>query len=131
MRRSFKLATAFTGVTALAGGFGPAALAAPAHHSGKIHNAECGANDDGVSNQVHLYYPNDDHPAECFASAGQVTVDTTIASFCAGNNNGSFYRASAPAFPVPFKQSSPRHAVGSVYLTSLYIASWSGHAKCT
>jgi hypothetical protein len=69
MRRSFKLATVFTGAAALAGGYGPTALAATTQAT-EVHPdigpaRECLANNGGVSNWVHLYYPNDDHPAMC------------------------------------------------------------------
>jgi hypothetical protein len=36
----------------------------------------------------HLYYPDDDHPAECFHGAGYTAAGATIASFCPGNNAG-------------------------------------------
>lgn len=129
MRRSFKMATAFTGVTAIAGAFGPAALAAPAFHSGNIHNQECGANNDGVSKWVHLYYPMDDHPAECFASEGQVTTNVTLSSFCPGNNNGVRFIGTNP-WSIPFHAGSGRNGWDAT-MTSLDISNWSGNAKCT
>lgn len=92
MRRSFRVATFFTGVAALSGGFGPTALAANANHTTAIPaiptNQICGANNDGVSHWLHLFYPNDDHPAECFHGTGTVAVKGTIHSFCPGSASG-------------------------------------------
>jgi hypothetical protein len=91
MRRSFRVATVFTGVAAVAGGFGPTALAATAKTTAipaTPTNQICGANDDGVSHWLHLFYPNDDHPAECFHGTGTVAATGTIHSFCPGSASG-------------------------------------------
>jgi hypothetical protein len=133
MRRSFKLATAFTGVAALSGGYGPTALAATTPAAAvhpDIGNRVCGANNGGVSNWVHLYYPNNNHPAECFGGAGGTPVNATIASFCPGNNNGDFL-ADGIVSPVTFHHSSGRNNIGTMHISYLYISNWSGHAKCT
>jgi hypothetical protein len=140
MRRSFKVATVFTGVAAVTGGFGPAALAAQATAiQPDIAHQECGANNGGVSNWVHLYYPNDDHPAECFHDKGNVAAAGTIASFCPGNNIGSL-RGTAQRANASFSFSAGegRHPVSSyaVYggnftLTGISIRGWTGDAKCT
>jgi hypothetical protein len=104
MRRSFKVATVFTGAAALAGEYGPTALAATTAVHPDFTVQECGANDDGVSNWVHLYYPADDHPAECIGGATSYHSERgTIASFCPGNN---------------------------FHLTGITIDTWSGDAKC-
>jgi hypothetical protein len=133
MKRSFKLATVFTGAGALTGVFAPAALAAPANTAAVAKPdigpaKECGANNGGVSNWVHLYYPNNDHPAECIGGAGTLPVKATIRSFCAGNNNGYV----TGNLPFHFHPSSPRtDLLTNVQLTAVHISSWVGHAKCT
>jgi hypothetical protein len=109
LRRSFKVATVFTGAAALAGGGGPAALAAtqaavpqPAYTA-----EECGANDGGVSHWVHLYYPNDDHPAECLGgTTTSHAVGAIVASFCPGNNSG-FFTASYNGVEIDTVTGSP------------------------
>jgi hypothetical protein len=140
MRRSFKVATVFTGVAAVTGGFGPAALAAQATAiQPDIAHQECGANNGGVSNWVHLYYPNDDHPAECFHDKGNVAAAGTIASFCPGNNIGSL-RGTADGgrnASFSFSTGEGRHPVssfeqygGNFTLTGISIRGWTGGAKC-
>jgi hypothetical protein len=142
LRRSFKVATVFTGAAALAGGYGPTALAATAQTTAvhpDIANQECGANDDGISNWVHLYYPNDDHPAECYHGAGSTPAGATIASFCPGNNKGEvFGSVDGVTSPFPFGAGDGRHPVswydgyaGNYHVTGIYIIGWSGDAKCT
>jgi hypothetical protein len=135
MRRAFKLATVFTGAAAIAGGYGPAALAATTQ-AATIPHQECGANNGGISNWVHLYYPNDDHPAECFHGTGGSSTRTTIASFCPGNNFGYFDGIGTPvrAFfggqgrhPVSYWFSRP----GDLRSTDMTMSFWSGHSKCT
>jgi hypothetical protein len=139
MRRSFRVATAFTGVAAIAGGFGPTAAAA-LPRSGSIRNVECLANNGGVSTWVHLYYPNNDHPAECFGGRGNTPAKVTIASLCPGNNNGSL-NGSVATFPdvIAFHAGERRHAISwydhifSAYfrISDVYISGWTGHSKCT
>jgi hypothetical protein len=132
MRRSFKLATTFTGVAALSGAYGPAALATttPTAVHPYIHNQECGPNNGGVSNWVHLYYPHNDHPAECFGGAGGTPANATISSFCPGNNNG-YFLADGIVSPVVFNHNSGRNNIGPMHISYLYISNWTGNAKCT
>lgn len=147
MRRSFKVATAFTGVAALAGGAGPTALAATTQHVLPAFKVQqCGANNGGVSNWVHLYYPNDDHPAECIAGpAHSNPVNATIYSFCPGNNFGQFFGSFdgiKNVGPFPFGAGSPRAHIGNwaqasgiqftpFHISRITIAGDSGHARCT
>jgi hypothetical protein len=140
MRRSFKVATVFTGTAALAGGFGPTALAATAQPAA-VHPdytaKECGANNDGVSHWVHLYYPNDDHPAECLG--GKTTnhaVNATVASFCPGNNYGHFSGSvnGIKYADVGFNASSPRgpiYGYQEFHITQITISGDRGVATCT
>ena len=149
MRRSFKVATAFTGVAALAGGAGPAALAAPTPHMRAAFKVQqCGANNGGISNWVHLYYPHDDHPAECIAGpATNQAVNATVASFCAGNNFGSFYGSVSGhkgMGPYELSAGEGRHPIGwylrnkridfdpiySFHISRITISRWTGHATC-
>jgi hypothetical protein len=145
MRRSFKVATVFTGAAALAGGYGPAALAATTQATAvhpDVTFQECGANDDGVSNWVHLYYPADDHPAECIGGAtSNHAVSATIASFCPGNNNGWFDASvdgNPLSSPIYFYAGSGRHSTAwwtggypEVHVYKITIKNWAGEAKCT
>ena len=138
MRRSFKVATVFAGVGAMTGIFAPAALAAPPHATAAAEPGigpwrECVANNGGVSNWVHVYYPNNDHPAECIGGAGHQNAGATIASFCPGNNNGHIFAS----HPFNFSHSSVRLAVswydehaGYDHVSGISIYKWVGHAKC-
>jgi len=144
MRRSFKVATVFTGAAALAGGFGPTALAATAQPAA-VHPdytaKECGPNNGGVSHWVHLYYPNDDHPAECIAGpASNHTVNATVASFCPGNNVGHFYGSAnghKVASPFYFSSNEGRHSMNwwtgfpEFHISKITMASAFLNAKCT
>ena len=141
MRRSFRAATVFTGTAAIAGGFGPTALAATARPAfNSITNVVCGANNGGLSHWVHLFYPNNDHPAECFGREGDVPAKATIASLCPGNNNGSI-AGSVDTFPdaIPLTAGAGRHPISHFdhilsfywHLSRIYIGSWTGTAKCT
>jgi hypothetical protein len=140
MKRSFRAATVFAGVGAVTGVFAPAAFAAPAQPTAVANPGinparECGANNGGVSNWVHLYYPNDDHPAECISGRGTENVTATIASFCPGNNSGAMYSAT---YPFAFTPGQNRHHVsywtkvaGNDHVDAIDIFNWTGHATCT
>jgi hypothetical protein len=137
MRKSFKVATVFTGVATIAGGYGPTAFAATTRANvvqpDTIRNQECLANNGGISNWVHLYYPNNDHPAECFHGAGYTPANATIASFCPGNNSGSI-SGSLSGHPDPqplkFTAGSGRNNLGSFHLKGITIKHWVGNGKC-
>jgi hypothetical protein len=131
MKRSFKVATVFAGVGAAGGLFAPAAMAAPTRATTAarpdINPAkECGTNKGGVSTWVHLYYPQDDHPAECITGAGYESLAGTIYSICPGNNYGRLFAKRDASFWA----GGPRVALGNDYLLGISIWSWSGHAKC-
>ena len=139
MRRSFRVATVFTGVAAVAGGFGPTALAAAASRSGSITNVVCGANNGGLSTWVHMYYPNDDHPAECVGGEGWTTANATIASLCPGNNFGDLFGSiGTRKSSLAFYASEGRHTVEALTgvnnayfrISRIAISSWSGEAQC-
>jgi hypothetical protein len=144
MKRSFKAATVFAGVGAMTGVFAPAAMAAPAHPAAgaqpDIGNwQECGANNGGVSKWVHIFYPNDDHPAECIEGAGDKAENATIYSFCAGYNVGEvWFEKSGVTSPFAFTQGTTRRHVsaidgwrGDANIVGLTIHDWSGPNKCT
>ena len=131
MKRSFKLATVFTGAGAAAGLLAPAAMAAPTHATtatrpdiGKAK--ECGANNGGVSHDVHLYYYRDDHPAECLGGMGYESLAGTIYSLCPGTNYGRIFASR----DYSFWAGGPRVTLGQDYLLGISIWSWSGKAKC-
>ena len=133
VKRSFKAATVFAGVGAATGMFAPAALAAPANTAAVAKPdigpaRECLANNGGVSTWVHLYYPNNDHPAECIGGAGTLAINATIRSFCPGNNNGF----ASGAVPISFSHSGVRGNLGfNDHLSLIHISNWTGHNKCT
>lgn len=134
MKRSFRVATVFTGVAALAGGFGPQAFAVtagPLSRTGSIRNQVCGANNNNVSHWVHLYYVHNDHPAECFGFRGKTTASATIASQCAGNNNGNLTINSFP-FNEHLSAGAGRSGAfnGAAHVTAVSITGWSGSARC-
>lgn len=146
MRRSFKVATVFTGAAALAGGYGPTALATTAQpaavHPDITPAGKCGANNGGISNWVHFFYLNDNHPAMCIGGKGGEPINGTIYSFCPGNNGGVIEGSDAgiPA-SFHFHPGEGRAAVTKQYYypaySSLFHVDWitistaNGTAKCT
>jgi hypothetical protein len=141
MRRSFRVATVFTGAAALAGGYGPAALAAAtqttAAAAGPVAQV-CAANNDGVSHYMHFYYPNDDHPAECFHGLGRTGAGATIASFCPGTYGGVLHGSvSHVGVSLPFGPGQGRHPVSywdgfraNFHVGSMSVRSKVGSAHC-
>jgi hypothetical protein len=93
MRRSFRVATVFTGVAAITGGLGPTALAATTKTAAPeaTTTTVCGANTGGVSRWLHVFYPNNDHPAECTHGSGFELATGTITAFCPGGTRGVLY----------------------------------------
>jgi hypothetical protein len=96
MKRSFRVATVFTGVAACAAVFAPAAEAAPAAPGvmTRIAPDTVTAYDCSVANTaLHLYYtPSESHsiPA-CFSGTGYWYVGTgkRFDAYCAGDYSGS------------------------------------------
>jgi hypothetical protein len=140
MKRSFKAATVFAGVGAATGMFAPTALAVSAH-TAVVAKPEigpwrvCGANNGGVSQWVHLFYPNNDHPAECVNGAGNLDAAATIYSFCPGDNNGFMYGSHSFSFAAGRGRKHVSvydhgHA-GNDFVDGISIYSWTGHATCT
>jgi hypothetical protein len=139
MKRSFKFATVFTGVGTMTGVFAPAALAAPGHAVATarpdITPAHiCGANKGGVSHSVHLFYPGNDHPAECIGQKGTEAVAATIYSFCPGTNSGKIFGT----YSFNFGAASGRGPVssydnerGNDHVSGIHISGWRGSARCT
>jgi hypothetical protein len=98
MKRSFRVATVFTGAAACAVGLAPAAHAAPANGAtAKITPRGITANDctAGERDWAHMYYTaaeNHRTPA-CFAGTGVFTIpgNKRFTYFCPGNNSGYIY----------------------------------------
>ena len=136
------MATVFTGAAALAGGFGPTALAANAQSTKilplTIHNQECGANNNAISHWVHLYYPNGDHVNECFGGDGKTNANATIESFCPGNNFGQLFGSTDGYYAsFTFEPGQGKHktshwtAIGDTFhVTAVSIVGHSGNATC-
>ncbi len=128
MRRSFKVATVFAGMTALTGGYAPAAVAATTQATtAGITWGPCSKT--GNSHWVHLYYPHNGHVPQCMGFAGSTPVNATVSAFCAGNNNGSY---STVAYGnVSFGHSGHKVPYGSAqHIYRLDIFSWSGNYAC-
>jgi hypothetical protein len=93
MRKSFRVATVFTGVAACATALGPAAEAAPAAPAGRITGSIVGKNcTSSLGNWVHLYYSQKEkHPTPaCFGNNGWYSLNPAKRFYyiCAGNNSG-------------------------------------------
>lgn len=146
MKRSFKLATVFTGVGAAAGAIGPMMLAGPANATAARPDIgtwkECGANNNGVSQWTHIYYPSDDHPAECISHGGTAVsrVGTaTVASFCPGDQQGLIGGTISGVFSQwNFFKSQKREPIkfwtgdnAYLHMESIRFTDWSGVHKCT
>lgn len=88
----------------------------------------------GKSHWVHLYYPNNDHVAECSGCTGRHSANATAASFCPGNNHdfiSSTTNGKKPGFgfsprgvkgPVALRDGHP----GDYRVASVAISGWSG-----
>ena len=87
-----------------------------------------------------FYYPNDDHPAECFWGSGGMAADANIASFCPGYNNGSIWGFVDGTLtgPKPFSPSDGRLNISqydkrpgyNMQVSGIAIYSWWGDATC-
>jgi hypothetical protein len=138
MRRSFRVATVFTGVAAITGGLGPAALAAttktaaPEATTTKV----CGANTGGVSRWLHLFYPNNDHPAECTHGSGFEPATGTIQAWCPGGTSGYLYgrlTATGSQVRIPFSRANnTRFSLGgtNIALSGISVFDTGGGQKC-
>lgn len=136
MRKSFRVATVFTGAAACAAVFTPAAHAAPAAPGATAgitpkaltHN-NCTA---GELDWFHLYYTAaENHPTPaCFAGTGTYVISSNkrFAFFCAGNNSGylgtDIGRIPFSGGSIPFNLHS--HIVHSVHLANHRVPS----ARC-
>ena len=147
MRRSFRVATIFTGAAALAGGYGSTALAAATTPATAVHPDitwhVCGANNNNVSHWVHLYYVNNDHPAECFGYKGAHNANASITAFCPGNNIGSIFGSAGGlggegsrwrygpegSGKAPVSKWDYTH-INLFHIDSVSISYWSGSSKC-
>lgn len=120
MKRSFKVATAFTGVAACATVMAPAAGAATTMRDTAMN---CTAN---TAPWVHLYYsPNQHHPTPaCFGNNGAnfITHGQKFSELCTGNNFGFFVISGATS---PFG-SGERLSGPPLRFTEVFI---SGHTK--
>lgn len=145
MKRSFKAATVFAGATALAGG---AVGLVPAAHASSLRNQLCGAASSvhgGKSGTaLHLYYPNNDHPAECFGGIGAKPETGNINEFCGGNNDGILFgvpdghknSTEVPVYATGHISAiasnlSTGDAANSLHLSGVSIYSVIGSQKCT
>jgi hypothetical protein len=107
MRKSFQMATVFTGAAACAAAFAPTASAvtartAPAVRAGaavaraaaavpaRTGSKDCNA---GTKTWVHVYFPaGADHGPVCFGGRGAEGVNSvTLVGVCGGNNSGYIF----------------------------------------
>jgi hypothetical protein len=101
MKRSFKVATVFTGAAACAAAFAPTALAAPAAPGATakvtpdIVGGDCPTNPFSSNNLLHLYYtPSEQHSlAACFGGKGIYTIGKGkyFSYYCAGQYSGHLW----------------------------------------
>lgn len=97
MRKSFRVATVFTGAAACAAVFAPAAGAAPVAPgaTGEITPKAVTGNNctAGEWNWTHMWYTTSEKHsiAACFAGTGTYPIpgNKKFSYFCAGNNSGS------------------------------------------
>jgi hypothetical protein len=156
MKRSFRVATAFTGTAAAVAAFAPAAAAATTATAKaqevKIQEAKIQEikPDIGVTNcpsspiwltSFHFYYPpSGHHGPTCVGEAGTATLFVKYQAWCAGNNRGYFngYSAGGFGWRVTFGPGSRVYNFssegfkepGPFEVTSIHISGWSGSAKC-
>jgi hypothetical protein len=130
MKRSFKVATVFTGATAFAAAFTPTAGAVTVSAKTQlikpdIFKKNCTLGHPTTS--VHFYWPAAAHHGPtCLGEAGTTSLGGTVfASFCAGNNYGWF---SASGVHVPFGQSETLFVGAPVH--QVHISHWQDSYKC-
>ena len=134
MKRSFRVATVFTGIAACATALAPPAEAAPAipgatttATAGTPTVKKCTA---GLGHWVHLYYTlSERHGPECFGGSGYIdfTGKTRFFKLCAGNNYGyvMLYSYSLPVtFGPPGIGKTDSLSLFSSIVSQIYI---SGH----
>jgi hypothetical protein len=144
MRRSFRVATVFTGAAAITAGFGPVAFAAENATPAGVNGPEvCGANTGGISHWLHLFYPNDDHAAECVRTPASdpIPAKGTITAFCAGSTSGYLYGQNTVNGTSGLYTFTPKNNVREGFVTSgrttnlnlvsLYALGREGGQKCT
>lgn len=138
------MATVFTGVAAITAGLGPAAFAAEQATPAGVNGPEvCGANTGGISHWLHLFYPNDDHPAECVRTPVSDTIPAkgTITAYCAGSTMGVLYGTDTLYGTSVYATFSPKNTgrhgftIGgkatNLNLSALYALGREGGQKCT
>ena len=135
MRKSFRVATVFTGAAACAAGFTPAALAATATTTAKTQQMEpdtfhrnCPGGYNGPSTtSMHFYYPSSkDHGPTCVGQLGSTSLAGTFyEAACTGNNSGYYY---TPAGRYPFDRSEVFSLSTDVFNVS--ILEFGGGYKC-
>lgn len=123
VKRSFKVATAFTGVAACATVMAPAADAAV-----PLTAMNCTA---ALGHWVHLGYSKNQHHITdaCFGNNGwnYLTNGQKFSSLCTGNNWGRFIASGTqiywgPSFLWPFSH--------PMAITALYISGHAGNFSC-
>jgi hypothetical protein len=136
MRRSFKLATVFTGAAALAGGYGPTAFAATTQATalGLGQWQLCGNNNNNVSHYLHIYYSTG-HPPECIGGiVKHLPTNATVNAFCPGNNSGSLFGSGLvgqePGPPISFYDGEGMQRIGKTHISAVSIWHWTGTDKC-
>ncbi len=139
------MATVFTGAAAITAGLGPVAFAAQNATPAGVNGPEvCGANTGGISHWLHLFYPNDDHPAECVRTplSDFIPAKGTITAYCPGSTNGFIYgqnTVNGTYRPYTFSpESNSRQSFitssgkyTNLKLVSIYALGREGGQKCT
>lgn len=137
MRKSFRVATVFTGAAACAAAFTPAAaLAATATTMAKTQqmgpdtfHINCPGGKTGApTTSMHFYYaPSADHGPTCVGQLGHTSLgDTFYWSYCAGNNSG--HLSTPNVVDIHFYRSHDYLLYGEV--NNVTITGFAGGFKC-
>ena len=131
MRKSFKVATVFTGAAAAAAAFAPAAGAAttartqPMEPATSHRNCAIGPR----TTSTVFWWPNAAHHGPTcvgganYRSLGTI-LDTHYSYYCGGDNYG-YYDG------IPYGPGEAKISLHDLYVTSVFIRSWSpGHNTC-
>jgi hypothetical protein len=137
MKRSFRVATVFTGAAACAAAFAPTANAAQVGPNGTTRitpDAKAGTCEPGLigASSLHLYYsPKQDHPdpACVYLSDGYVAIGNgkaKFSSYCGGGYSGYLYIDGSP-----HRFTKGDHHLYGQDVSGVYIDGNPGGSACT
>ncbi len=132
MKKTFRVATAFTGAAACTAAFVPPAAATPGATAQEAQPNIVVKHCDSTTKQwVHLYYtPAEKHGPACFGFTGLHFIgrNTAFSKICTGNNHGYIRYAFSAAGPSTSTDFSPRETLtflpNPLYIYSVGISGW-------